>query len=412
MNAKALIPLIAGLGIAGLAAKLGLDYVNKAKGSPVKTVQLWAPVQDVPRGVAVTEAVLKPVPFPARLAPRGALTDKKQIVGRVPHTGCPAGLPILDSMLLPPGERPGLRVPPGYRAVAVKIDESSGVDNHLEPGCHVDVVGVFSIRRNGRNETLAKTLIEDVEVAAVGPRLAPASPAPAGKEGGKKTTRRERPPRAVTLLVKPDQVPILHLAEQRGRIKLAMRGLSDTGRNYRAAQIDEEALIEGTEQDAGVQEDPGDLAGKLGGLLAGLLGKHEQDDPEPPSAAAVVQQPPQPASPPQPRWVMVVFNGDERQMFGWMDMNSRQPIELTAGEPTIFNEPATGPAWPPLAPPTGKSLGGHEQPIAPPAPPAGIEPGTRASSAAAAGSSGVAGNQTNDEDTGSDTQSEPKEQLE
>src|SRR5262245_11583767 len=103
MNAKAVIPLVAGLGIAGLAAKLGFDYVKKAQGSPAKSVELWATIEDVPRGSAIEEPMLASLKFPQELAPANALTDKKAIVGRVPHTGVPAGVPVLESMLLPPG---------------------------------------------------------------------------------------------------------------------------------------------------------------------------------------------------------------------------------------------------------------------------------------------------------------------
>ena len=336
MNAKAIIPLVVGLGIAGLAAKLGFDYINKAKGATVQTVKLWAPVQDIPRGVAIAESMLKPIAFPKSIVPKSALRDPKKIVGRVPHTNVPAGVPILDSELLPPGQRPGLQVPPGFRAVAVKIDESSGVDNHLEPGCRVDVVGVFTVRRNNRAETLAKTLIENVEVAAVGQRIAPPTPSPAEEKQGKKSKKRERPPRAVTLYVRPQQVPVLHLAEQKGKIKLAMRGLTDAEQTDEIAQIDEDTLLGDGKKNEDQQQQAGpSLAERVSGFFGGLL-KH--DTPPAPPPAPEPEPEPVVQAPPQPKWVMVVCNGDDRQMFGWMEMNSFQPIEMTPGETNIFED--------------------------------------------------------------------------
>ncbi|MBI5864768.1 MAG: Flp pilus assembly protein CpaB [Planctomycetes bacterium] len=178
MNAKAVVPLIAGLGIAGLAAKLGLDYVKRAQGSAPKTVQVWSVNMDVPRGSTIDEVNLKQLNFPLEFVPKGAFTDTKQLIGRVPHTGVPADVPVLESMLLPPGTKPGIHVPTGFRAIAVKIDDGSGVDNHLDPGCHVDVVGYFQIKNptNGKQETIARTIVENVQVAAVGQRLAPEAP--------------------------------------------------------------------------------------------------------------------------------------------------------------------------------------------------------------------------------------------
>jgi Flp pilus assembly protein CpaB len=115
--------------------------------------------------------MLTPMAFPVKLVPASALKDKEQVIGRVPRVEAPAGLPILEEMLLAPGEPAGVHVPPGLRAVAVKIDEGSGVDFHLEPGCHVDVIGYFTVRDRNRQETVARTIIENVRVAAVGPRL-------------------------------------------------------------------------------------------------------------------------------------------------------------------------------------------------------------------------------------------------
>lgn len=386
MNPKALIPLVVGLGIAGVAAKLGLDFVKKASGNQVQTVSLWTPVQDIQRGVAINEAMLKPLPFPANVAPHGALSDVQKIVGRVPHTGAPAGVPILDSMLLPPGVSPGVRVPPGFRAVAVKIDEGSGVDNHLEPGRFVDVVGVFTARRANKAETIAKTLLENVEVAAVGDRLAPDAPTP-GVENDGKRSQRERAPRAVTLLVHPEQVPILHLAEQKGKIKLSMRGLSDQQTTNSAADYDTAQLFgEEDDQPAEPQVAWGD---KFGSFISSLWKSAEA----PAKPVEAVVEAPQPNAPAQPEWVMAIYNGDERRVLGWTDMNSFQPIELSSEGPNIFQEePRLPPQVPQPYPPAGQRDGADP----------GQSSGTPASGASAS-------DQQNEE---SQTQSEPQELFE
>jgi pilus assembly protein CpaB len=336
MNAKALIPLVAGLGIAGLAAKLGLDFVKKAEGNRPKVVQLWAPTEDIKRGMSIDETMLVPLDYPADLAPAGALADRERIVGRVPHTGAPAGLPVLDSMLLPPGEQAGVRVPPGLRAVAVKVDASSGVDDHLEPGCHVDVVGVFTTRKDNRATTVARMIMENVEVAAVGQRLAPTAPRP-GEEKDKRSSKRSPAARAVTLLVKPAQVPVLHLAEQKGKIKLCMRGVSDSGKSTRDVLVDEDYLL-GTQDPEPESQPELSWDEKVAGLF-GSLWKRE----EPPAS---VEQQPEPDPPPdveaKPKWAweMVVQNGDERRLLGWPAMDSFQPTELgSSGGRNIFEDP-------------------------------------------------------------------------
>lgn len=342
MNAKALIPLVAGLGIAGLAAKLGLDFIRKAEGKQTQMVSLWAPIEDVQRGVAIDEAMLRPIAFPLDAVPAGALADLEQIRGRVPHTGAPAGLPVLESMLLPPGVRPGVRVPPGLRAVAVKIDESSGVDNHLEPGCRVDVVGVFTVRRGNRAETIAKTILENVEVAAVGQRLAPSAPTAGDDEG--KAGRRERPARAVTLLVKPGEVPTLHLAEQKGKIKLSMRGTLDEGRDRLSRAVAEGDLTGET------KPQPTEAAPSFGEKFNEFVssfwkGSESEPEPEPEPATVSEPEPVVTESGPRLAWTMMIYNGDERRTLGWTKLSDFRPIELSPSEgPNIFED---GPKLPP-----------------------------------------------------------------
>lgn len=343
MNAKSLIPLVAGLGIAGLAAKLGLDFIRKAEGKQAKVVQLWTPTQDIKRGVAIDETMLQPLDYPEKLAPPGALANREKIVGRVPHTGAPAGLPILDSMLLPPGARPGVRVPPGLRAVAVRVDESSGVDNHLEPGCHVDVVGMFTLRGRSQAGTIARTILEDVEVAAVGQRLAPSTPNP-GDEGSKKSSKPE-PARAVTLLVRPEQVPTLHLAEQRGKIKLCMRGTADGGKSTRDVRVEENDLLGSGKAKPEPQREL-TWSEKIAEFV-GALGKNGEPQPKPKPAEPPVAEAP---SGPAYYWMMVVQNGDERRVLGWQHSGDFQPTEISSsGGGNIFEDP---PEYPPTTPPT------------------------------------------------------------
>lgn len=324
MRFKSLIPLIAGLCIGGFALKIGLDTLQRAKGSQnTATTQIWAAKLAVPRGTMITAEMVKPVNFPTDLLPAGALQDKEQLVGRVPHIDAPAGLPILDEMLLPAGQMTGVHVPPGYRAVAVKIDEGSGVDFHLEPGCHVDVVGYFVTQsRDNKRETVARTLIENVQVAAVGARLSAVE-----DDGG----RSSRPTRAVTLLVKPDKVPILHLAEQRGKIKLSMRNEEDAEEIGESRPISDEELLDpvaAAEDEQEQQDHPArsDSGSGLVGLFQGMFAKPAAAPPALAMAPAGVVTPAAPEPPPIPPWVVVVYRGDKQEVVRFVDKDSRQRV--------------------------------------------------------------------------------------
>lgn len=321
MNAKALIPLVAGLGIGGFALKIGLDTLRSARGAqrPTEQVQIWAASDNIPRGVEITEEMLKPIAFPAGLLPPGALKDKEQIVGRMPELDLPGQLPILEHMLLPPGVRSRLHVKPGYRAVAVKIDEGSGVDYHLEPGCFVDVVGSFPVRREGRQETVATTIIENVEVAAVGPRVSPLS----SKDGEGLTG--DRKVRAVTLFVKPEDAPKLHITEQEGRIKLCLRGDSIDTQEPRRRTVVSRAELTGEAPPA--TEPPAAADGPPGGAwwerLASALGHGAAAAAPPPPALAAAAPPP----PPVPSWNIDVYRGQSRETLRFKDAHSRETVD-------------------------------------------------------------------------------------
>lgn len=367
MNVKAVLPLVAGLGIAGFAAKMGLDQIRAARGEAPKVVQLWTVSQTLSRGGQINEEMLEPLIFPVDSAPADAIVDKKRIVGRVPAVDVTAKLPILQSMLHPPGTIPGIQVPDGFRAVAVKIDESSGVDNHLQPGAWVDVVGMFQVRSGdgGRTQTVAKTLIENVQVAAVGQRM---TPNVGGEDSSKNSRNAPRQARAATLLVKPEQVPSLHLAEQRGKIKLSLRSNAIQQSNEFSTVADRVV-----NEDDLLGERKQEVTDGLGGMFGKWLGGFTPDpNPEP---APMFEPPPEPEPEPQPEiiWTMTVMNGDDRIVLGWTAENPFEPIELASGGANIFQDrgwdarPGRKPAkaGKPASKPARKPVGRQPQPIPP-----------------------------------------------
>jgi pilus assembly protein CpaB len=322
MNARALIPLIAGLGIGGLALKLGLDFVQRARGAQSADTQVLVAQQDIPRWVTIDDNMLNEVVFPAKAVPPGAFVDREELVGRVLRMATPGGVPILESMLLPPGAKPGLVVPKGFRAVAVKIDEGSGVDYHLEPGCRVDVIGYFSVRKGGETQMVAQTILKDIEVGAVGPQLSSAGNSEKD-ESAKVDSRRQQKVRAVTLFVKPGKVPTLHMAEQRGKIKLAMRGSDEDTPSEGTYSVSWDELL------GGKQQPQRPASAESGGLLGGLMSMISKSQPQP---APLLEPPlPEPGAPARPTlaWVMRVWNGDEMRRLGWHGLDSFEAIDLT-----------------------------------------------------------------------------------
>lgn len=221
MKNRALIPLAIGLVVGLIAVKYSVDVVKKARASSTSEDMLHIVVaqQPIPMGVELKATMLSVTRTSRNLAPQGSFEDPKKLVGRVVRSPIPKGLPVIEEMLAAPGTPPGMAslVPAGYRAVAVKVDEFSSVGGFIKPGCRVDVAATMSVKGpTGTPQTISRVILQDVTVGAVGQSLT------GEVEAGPATVTR-----SVTLIVKPEEVPILHLSATQGQIRLALRHYDD-----------------------------------------------------------------------------------------------------------------------------------------------------------------------------------------
>jgi pilus assembly protein CpaB len=289
MTTKAAIPLVAGLAVGVFAIKLTYNFVRSARANNVsgEQVSVMRARVDVPMAAEINEKMIELVQTPKAFVPQGAVAKKDEVLGRVTSLMIPKGMPILPSMLSPKGTRPGMesRIPDGFRAVAVKIDESSGVAFLVKPGSRVDVVAVIDVKTNRGPETISKTVIENVEVAAVGQEL------------GEKNDKGALSTKSVTVLVKPEDVPRLHLAAQKGKILLAMRSQTDTTAQ-KSGQITDKQLV-------GAEEDAAKSSKGQGGLFTKLMKKTATPPPVVQAPVQVAATPP----PPPPEWRVEVVRG-------------------------------------------------------------------------------------------------------
>jgi pilus assembly protein CpaB len=222
MKNRAIIPLAVGLGVGLIAVKLSLNVVQRARASnnSEDMASVVVAQQLIPMGVEVKPGMLSVTKTSKTLAPQGAFDDPKKLSGRVVRTQIPKGVPVIEEMLAAPGTPAGMAslVPSGYRAVAVKVDEDSSVGGFLKPGCRVDVAAIMCVRSaKGPSETISRVILQDVMVGAVGQSLTGDTASNANLS------------RSVTLLVKPEEVAVLHLAATQGKIRLAMRHYEDQG---------------------------------------------------------------------------------------------------------------------------------------------------------------------------------------
>lgn len=226
MKGKAIIPLVLGLAVGLVAVRFLVDAVKKAQGATgdKATVSILRAKQDIEPYSMITEEMIEEVqttdvslvPATERISTKKELLEEKRVVAKsvAQHT------PILRSMLAPPGTEPGLkgRIPKGFRAVSVKIDEVTGVAYQLSPGDYVDVIAVMDVQTASsrtRKQTVAEVILQNVQVLAIGQDT---SGVAAGAES------KVKPAKSATLAVPEDEAPKLHLAQSKGKITLSMRG--------------------------------------------------------------------------------------------------------------------------------------------------------------------------------------------
>lgn len=222
MKPKTIVPLIIGLGVGFFAVKMGIDMVKKAKGAQQEQQGVLVSTKTIEGAVAITAGMIAKREVPSSLVPGDAFMDPKALVGRVTKMPIPPGVPITKGMLAPPGAQPGLgaRIPPGYRAVSISVNEESAVAGFVSPGSRVDVSAVY-----GRTKAQSKLILTDVEVGAVGQSMSRMGP-----DG--KTTHISK---SVTLFLTPEQVQILNAAGggRKGKLRLALRGhTKDPGKSF------------------------------------------------------------------------------------------------------------------------------------------------------------------------------------
>ena len=171
---------------------------------------------DLAVGVKVEEKDVKVVRYPAADLPANCFHLPKSVIGRGVILPIAKGDFILSNKVA--GENAGYGlpalIPPGMRAVPVRVNEVIGVSGWVTPGTRVDVL--LTGNSSGASEQQTTTVLENVAVIANGKNLERNS-------GGEPQTST-----VITLLVSPDDAQKLTLASTQGKIQLALRNPLDT----------------------------------------------------------------------------------------------------------------------------------------------------------------------------------------
>src|SRR6202142_2886628 len=179
-------------------------------------VEVVVAANDIPVGSKVGEGDVKLVRFPTADLPSNIFHLKTSVVGRGAILPIARGEFFLPNKLAGENAGSGMQslIPPGMRAVSVRVNEVIGVAGFVVPGTRVDVL--LTGNPQGTNEQQTTTVLENVAVIATGQRLESNS----AREGQRA--------QVIRLLVSPDDAQRLTLASSQGHIQLALRNPLDT----------------------------------------------------------------------------------------------------------------------------------------------------------------------------------------
>ena len=216
---RVFIVFVLAIAAGGVFAYGTYNYVQKipAKTVAMPTKPVVVAASDLDIGTEIQKDDVRVVEWPQGAVPANVISDPQEVIGRgiiVPMIQNEPFLPLKLSSKDGGGGLPPA-IPPGLRAVSVKVNEVIGVAGYVLPGTRVDVVTTLSPTQQP-SDTMSKVILTNVQVLAAGTKI-------------ERDTERGKPiaVTVVTLLVDPVESEKLTLAANEGKIQLALRNPLD-----------------------------------------------------------------------------------------------------------------------------------------------------------------------------------------
>jgi pilus assembly protein CpaB len=256
---------------------------NTKASSRIATRSLVVAAKNLPEGTAIDRTALSVREWPVATVPAGAFASADSLIGRVTRVAVFEGEPLVPGRLAPSGTGPGIevKITPGKRAMALRINDVAGVSNLIQPNSRVDVlVNIRDDKRDGR--IVSKLFMENMRVLSVGTAV----------ERDAEGKAIQAP--SATLEVTPEEAEKLAIATTQGSIQLVLRGYGDPDSVKTKGANTSDILAQlGTAPERAVEAP-----------------KPRRTAPRPAAPAPVVQAPPEKPD----SFKVQVFRGTERQL--------------------------------------------------------------------------------------------------
>jgi pilus assembly protein CpaB len=168
----------------------------------------------LPLGAVVSRDAIKVRETPEAFFPAGGFSKVEDVLDRPVTSNIQAEEPVLEARLAARGSGAGLAplIPPGMRAISVRVNDVVGVAGFVLPGMRVDVL--VTGHPSNQPQAVTRTALQNILVLSAGQTI---------QTDGKNAISTP----VVTLLVTPEEAEALTLANLEGRIQLVLRNSSD-----------------------------------------------------------------------------------------------------------------------------------------------------------------------------------------
>ena len=236
---KARIMMVAGMVAAMLFLLLGVREMQRSSAATVPPIRseadsrspqpvvLASAARPIRTGETITAAMIRnaiadPTRHPTAATPA-------ELIGKVATRAIAAGA-LIPRDAVGGEEKLAIRVPVGMRAISIDTTAEIAVAGLVRPGDRVDVQVVYPgadaiSGARGAGRSRAQTLLQMVQVLAVGDAVLGTAPASGTKD---QLSAPPLPARTVTLALDPRQVSILSLAKSTGALTLSLRNPVDS----------------------------------------------------------------------------------------------------------------------------------------------------------------------------------------
>ena len=227
MRGRGLLLLVMGFLLAGGSVLVAHSYLRnaathsgEAQAREISTIVVAR--SEIPFGAPIGFEMVRLQEWPTDALPPEAFVSLEEVLGaaqqepRRARRSIVAGEPIVHAKVSNFGEKVTIAdvISPGKRAMAIRVNDVSGVAGFVTPGDRVDVL---LTRRLDDGEMMTTTVLQDIVVRGTDQL--------ADEDQDKPSVAR-----TVTAEVSPEEAQRLALAQQAGTLSLTLRNLATTDR--------------------------------------------------------------------------------------------------------------------------------------------------------------------------------------